>query len=370
MPGRDENNIRNRREEQLRNQRTMSNQLQRLVIEEPFLLESGAILPRLEIAFHTHGALAPDRDNVVWIYHALTGNSDPTAWWPDVVGGGKSIDPDEHFIVCANVLGSCYGSSGPLSIDPVGGRPWHSRFPEVTVRDSVRAFHLLRLHLGIERISLAIGASLGGQQALEAAIGEPELFERLVLIATNARHSPWGIAWSGTQRMAIEADPTWRDESPEAGATGLAAARAVAMLSYRSPQLFNESQPEADDDRLGDFRAESYQRYQGEKLARRFNAQSYRLLTMAMDSHNVGRRRGSVDRALARIEAETLVIGIASDLLFPIAEQRYLAARIPRARYREVDSPYGHDGFLIEGEHIGRLIREHLNVHINEELYA
>lgn len=340
-----------------------------LTIEEPFRLESGAILPRLEIAYHTHGTLAPDRDNVVWMYHALTGNSDPTAWWPEVVGPGKAIDTEEYFVVCANVLGSCYGSSGPLTIDPTTGRPWYGRFPETTIRDSVRAFHLLREHLGIERIRLAIGASLGGQQALEGAIGEPEAVESLVLIATNAKHSPWGIAWNGAQRMAIESDPTWQNESPAAGAQGLAAARAVAMLSYRSYDLYSETQSEEREDKLAEFRADSYGRHQGEKLVRRFNAQSYRLLSKTMDSHNISRNRAPAEEALGRITAETLVIGIRSDVLFPVREQQFLAQHIPRGVYREIDSPYGHDGFLIQGNLIGDLIREHLTLTAKEEIY-
>lgn len=338
-----------------------------LTIEEPFRLESGAILPRLEIAWHTHGTLSPDRDNVVWIYHALTGSSDPAAWWPGVVGPGKGIDTEKYFVVCANVLGSCYGSSGPLTVDPATGRPWYGRFPETTIRDSVRAFHILREHLGIDRIRLGVGASLGGQQGLEAAIGEPDLFDALVLIATNARHSPWGIAWNAAQRMAIESDPTWRNNSPDAGAQGMAAARAAAMLSYRSYNLYNESQSEEDNEKIDDFRADSYGRHQGLKLVRRFNAQSYRLLSKTMDSHNVGRNRGSVAQALGRITAETLVVGIRSDLLFPVREQHILASRIPGARYREINSPYGHDGFLIEENLIGELLREHLSATTKQE---
>lgn len=338
----------------------MESKRELFVLEEPFRLESGAILPRLEIAYHSYGTLSAERDNVVWIYHALTANSDPATWWPDVVGEGKALDPSRHFIICGNILGSCYGSSGPLSINPGTGDFWYSRFPEVTIRDSVRAFSLLRDSLGIERVKLGVGASLGGQQCLEAAIREQDVFENLVLIATNAAHSPWGIAWNAAQRMAIQADPTWNNDSPQAGQKGLAAARAQAMLSYRSYETYRHTQSEKDDQKHNDFLADSYQRYQGEKLVKRFNAHSYLLLSRAMDSHNIGRGRESKEHALQRILARTLVVGISSDLLFPVHEQRFLASRIPNARYREITSPFGHDGFLIEGEKIARIIRQEL----------
>lgn len=338
----------------------MKSQPQVLVVENEFRFENGVILPGIEIAYHTYGSLSPERDNAVWIYHALTGNSDPVAWWPDVIGEGKAIDPAEHFIVCANMLGSCYGSSGPLATNPGTGDFWYSRFPDVTIRDSVRAFALLRKHLGIEKIKLAIGPSLGGQQCLEAGIEEPHIFERLVLIATNAQHSAWGIAWNASQRMAVEADPTWLDDSARAGRAGLAAARAIAMLSYRSSATYNSTQLEPTNDKRTGFLADSYQRYQGEKLTRRFHAHSLLLLSKAMDSHNVGRNRKSIEHALERITATTLVVGISSDILFPVHEQKFLASRIPNARYREIDSLYGHDGFLIEGETIATIIKEEL----------
>lgn len=339
-----------------------------LIVNEPFTLESGTTLPSLEIAYHTHGRLSPERDNVVWIYHALTANSDPVEWWPGVVGPGKAIDTDRWFVVCANVLGSPYGTSGPLSINPLTGRPWYGRFPQVTIKDIVRAFSPLRDYLRIDRIRLGVGSSLGGQQAIEAAAEEPGLFEQLALIATNARHSPWGIAWNATQRMAIESDPTHTDDSPDAGAAGLAAARAIALLSYRTHALYGQTQKEVNHRGLDAFRAESYQRYQGEKLVRRFNAHSYLLLSKAMDSHNVGRGRGSVEEGLRRVTARTLVAGITSDLLFPTEEQRFLAEHIPDAVYHEIDSPYGHDGFLIEGEQVGRLLARHLEDPVAEQV--
>lgn len=330
--------------------------VKRLTLETPFQLESGVFLPRLELAYHLRGKLSPERDNVVWIYHALTGNSDPAEWWPEIVGDGCVIDTESWCVVCANILGSCYGSSGPTSMNPETGEPFYASFPEVTVRDSVRAFDILRKHLGIEQVALGVGPSLGGQQALEAAITYPDLFQQLILIATNAQHSPWGIAWNEAQRMAIESDPTWREPSADTGAAGLSTARAIAMLSYRSYELYGGTQREEGDALPQVFRAASYQRHQGRKLTERFHAQSYWLLSKAMDSHNVGRGRGGVVAALQRIRAQTMVIGIESDLLFPTEEQRFLADTIPGAEFHAINSRYGHDGFLIESEHIGRLI--------------
>ncbi len=331
---------------------------QRIIIDEPFQLERGGALPRLELAFHTCGKRSPGSDNVVWIYHALTGNSDPATWWPDIVGEGKAIDTRKYFVVCVNVPGSCYGSTGPLSLNHATGIPYYNEFPKITIRDMTRAFRYVRKELGIDRIALAVGASLGGQQALEAAIEEPELFERLVLIATNPKHSPWGIAWNAAQRMAIEADGTMQQGRASSGRAGLAAARAIAMLSYRSYELYGTTQDrtENDADLPEVFRADSYQRYQGEKLVRRFNPFSYLALSHAMDSHDVGRGRGNIESALTRVTAETTVIGITSDGLFPVKEQRYLAENIPEAVYHEIQSPYGHDGFLIEGEKVGGFI--------------
>ncbi|MGE3800223.1 MAG: homoserine O-acetyltransferase [Candidatus Kapaibacterium sp.] len=330
--------------------------VKQLTLETPFQLESGVFLPRLELAYHIRGRLSPERDNVVWIYHALTGNSDPAEWWPEIVGDGCVIDLENWCVVCANILGSCYGSSGPTSMNPETGEPFYASFPEVTVRDSVRAFDLLRKHLGIERVALGVGPSLGGQQALEAAITYPDLFQQLLLIATNAQHSPWGIAWNEAQRMAIESDRTWRDPSANAGVAGLSTARAIAMLSYRSYELYGGTQREEGDALPRVFRAASYQRYQGRKLTERFHAQSYWLLSKAMDSHNVGRGRGGVVAALQQVRAQTMVIGIENDLLFPTEEQRFLADTILGAEFHAINSTYGHDGFLIESEQIGRLI--------------
>lgn len=334
----------------------MQPELKKLYIPQSFELESGQVLPDLEIVYHTFGHLNAAADNVVWVCHALTANSDAADWWSGLIGQGKLLDPSRYFIVCANMLGSSYGSTSPLSIHPDTGVRYGKAFPLITIRDIVAAHRLLQAHLGIRKIKLALGGSMGGQQVLEWAIADPGLMEQICLMACNARHTAWGIAFNETQRMAIEADQTLWTNSPNAGARGLEAARAIAMLSYRNYVSYNHSQTDLDE-RIMDFRAGSYQRYQGLKLSKRFHAWSYLSLSRSMDSHDVGRGRGGVEAALAGIQAKTLVVGIQSDILFPIEEQATLASGIPGARLEVIDSPYGHDGFLIEYEKLSVLLR-------------
>jgi homoserine O-acetyltransferase len=311
-------------------------------------LESGAMLAGAHVAYRTWGQLNATRDNVVWVCHALTANADVLAWWPGLFGPGCFFDPADWFIVCANVLGSCYGSTGPSDRNPATGQPYYQYFPLLTIRDVVAAHEALRQDLGLARIHTLIGGSLGGQQALEWAVQQPQVFEHLVVIATNARHSAWGIAFNEAQRLAIEADPTYHAGQPDGGDEGLRAARAVALLSYRGYAAYGDSQTDPDDGRLRDHRASSYQRYQGDKLVARFNAYSYVALGRAMDTHHLGRGRGGVAAALTGIRARTLVLGITSDILFPLSEQQELARHIPGVIYAELDSRYGHDGFLLE----------------------
>jgi homoserine O-acetyltransferase len=319
-------------------------------------LENGGQLARPNITYHSYGS--PDKP-VVWVCHALTANADVFDWWAGLFGPQEVFNPSDYYIVCANVLASCYGSCGPLSENPDTGSPYFHSFPIVTIRDMVAAHEALRQHLGIEKIHLLLGGSLGGQQAMEWAIQQPERVENLALIATNARHSAWGIAFNESQRMAIEADITWRRRHPKAGDAGMRAARATALLSYRHYDTYAAFQTDPEP-QLQDFKAASYQQYQGEKLSRRFNAFSYYRLSQAMDAHHVGRGRGSVEAALGSIKARTLVVGISSDVLFPTSEQRFLAAHIPGARYAEISSEYGHDGFLVEVEHLSRLLPDFL----------
>ena len=325
----------------------------------PFNLESGAIIPGFRLAYTTAGQLSEAKDNVVWIFHALTGNSDPFDWWSGLVGTGKIIDPARHFIVCANMPGSCYGSTGPLDYNPRTGEPWYHEFPFFTPRDMARAYHYLRLHLGIDRIWLGMGGSMGGQQLLEWATEEPHLFERIIPMATNAFHSSWGKAFNASQRMCIEADPTWKERHPEAGLDGMKVARSIALLSYRHYRTYAATQQD-DPERLDHYRAESYQRYQGEKLAARFNAFSYHALTKGMDAHHLGRSRGSIHEALSSIRAKALVIGIDTDVLYPPEEQEYIARQIPGGQFALLHSHYGHDAFLVEYEKLEEMIRPFL----------
>lgn len=317
------------------------------VDDRHFTFEDGNTIANLTIAYHKYGQLSPERDNVVWVCHALTGDSDAATWWRDLVGPGRAIDTDRYFVVCANVVGSCYGST------QIGdARDWL-----VTVRDQVRALIRLREHLQLPRIRLLIGGSMGGQHVLEWAVHEPAVVERIVPIATNARHLPWVVALNATQRMAIEADPTFHMSVPAAGYVGLATARAISMTMYRTPLLYNEKHQPADG-RITDFPAEAYQRYQGEKLARRFNAHAYYALTRSMDSHDVGRGRGGAGHVLRSVTARTLAIGINSDLLFPEQEQQFIADMVPRAQYRRLTSSAGHDAFLLYPERLAIILHE------------
>ncbi|MCL2562244.1 MAG: homoserine O-acetyltransferase [Rikenellaceae bacterium] len=323
----------------------------------PFELECGGVLPELTIAYHTYGHFTGD--NAVWVCHALTANSDVADWWPHTVEAGRFLDPAHRFVVCANIIGSHYGTTGPLHINPATGDAWYGGFPFVTIRDMARAHLLLARHLGVERVQAAIGSSIGGFQALEMALLAPEFVGRLVLIATSAKTSPWCIAFNESQRMAIEADATWDERAPDAGRAGMMTARSIGLLSYRGSSGYNATQAERDGEegRMEDFRAASYQRYQGEKLARRYNAYSYHLITRAFDSHNVGRGRGDVERVLATVSCPTLVVGITTDIIFPVEEQRFLCDRIHGARLEILESEFGHDGFLVEHDKLNTIIK-------------
>ena len=329
-------------------------------------LEGGGSLKGVDVAYHSYGTLNDTKDNVIWVCHALTANSDVEAWWPGMVGPGLLFNTERYFVICANILGSCYGSTGPLSINPDTKKPWYNEFPLVSVRDMVKAHQLLREHLGIRKIHMVTGGSLGGQQALEWAVAEPQLFTYLVPVATNAVASPWGIAFNESQRMAIEADPTYGENSDGAGAEGMKAARSIALISYRTSDAYNRTQEDQDKNLLKGFRACSYQRYQGEKLGKRFNAYSYYRLSQTLDSQNLGRNRQGVDQQLAKIEAQTLAIAISSDQLFPPREQKRIADKVPGGQYVEIDSFYGHDGFLIEVEKITKAVKEFINQTDNE----
>jgi len=326
-----------------------------LHFSEKFELENGKQLPELTITYHTYGKLNQAKDNVVWVCHALTANSDVFSWWPGVVGENCVINPDEHFIICANFPGSCYGSSGPLTIDAVTQKPYYSKFPVVSIRDMVQANILLRKKLGIEKIKLLMGGSMGGYQVLEWCLMEPTVIQNSFVITTSAAESAWGIAIHTAQRLAIEADATWKNETTEAGANGLKAARGIGMLTYRNYKIFSLKQSDPDFSKTDNFKASSYILHQGNKLAERFNAQSYWLLTKSMDSHNIARGRfATLEEALSNIKQPMLIIGIDSDILCPLTEQKFLAKHIPNSSLHIISSEYGHDGFLVEADTISR----------------
>lgn len=328
--------------------------------KQSLTLESGIRLPAYHLAYTTYGKLNDRKDNVVWIFHALTANSNPHEWWPGLVGEGKLFNPEKDYIVCVNMPGSCYGSIGPLEKKSENGQIYFHEFPFFTTRDMIRTYQPLREFLGIEKIRIGIGGSMGGQQLLEWAITEPDLFENIIPIATNARHSAWGIAYNASQRMSIETDATWKENTPLAGIEGMKVARSMALLSYRHYDTYHISQGEHHHEKLEHYKSESYQKYQGEKLSRRFNAFSYYFLSKSMDAHNVGRGYESIEMALHKIQSKTLVIGIETDNLFPLIEQKFIAQNIPGSSHEFINSLYGHDGFLLEYEKIENIIQHFL----------
>lgn len=353
--------------------------------DAPFVFESGETLPHVTIAYETWGTLSPARDNVILICHALTGEShvtqhhpdDAPGWWQDAVGPGKPFDTERYFILCPNVLGGCNGSTGPNSTDPLTGRPYDLAFPTLTIRDMARAHLRLLDALGIERLKLVVGGSMGGMQALELSLLAPDRVENVAVIAAPAYTSPQSIAWNEIGRQAILMDRS----------QGLAVARMIGMVTYNSYESmwlkFNRDRVEPGIDlvaqRMGryqtqlppdhrfsfQFQVESYLHYQGEKLIRRFTPESYLYLSRAMDLHDIGEGRGGAIDALRAAKARYLFIGITTDILYPSFEQKELheLARKAgvRSRYLELDSPWGHDAFLIEAERFADAVRRFMH---------
>ena len=349
-----------------------------------FTLESGEVLREATVRYKTWGALNEARDNVMVVCHAMTGNAALDQWWGGLLGPGCVFDTDKYHVVCANILGSCYGSSGPADANPATGRKYGGDFPAVTVRDTV-ALHrrMVEEGVGARGVSVVVGGSLGGMQALEWAFHE-DLVDRAVVMACGGRHHAWQIAISEAQRQAIYSDPAWRgghyapSRPPHAG---LSIARQFAMVSYRTHTAYEDKfgrsrqgEGEGDDgahaaavaagEAEDTFEVESYLRYQGERFLSRFDAGSYVAITKQMDTHDVGRGRnprGCHQEALRALNTPVLVVGITSDVLYPVAEQEELAALIPNAKLAVIDSPEGHDGFLLEQEAISSHLNEFLN---------
>ncbi len=323
-----------------------------------FALESGEVLQDVEIAYRTWGDPANADDHAILICHALTGSADVESWWPNIIGDGKTFDPARDFVVCANILGSCYGTTGPANCRPGTTERYRAGFPRVSVRDMVELERVLLDELGVGFLELVTGPSLGGMQALEWALMYPERVGSIVPIGVGGRHSAWCIGISEAQRAAIAADPNWNDgyysddAPPE---QGLAAARMMAVCTYRSWDGFDERfGRDRRDDEL--YQVQSYLRHQGEKINGRFDANAYVTLTHAMHSHDLARGRGDYPGVIGRIRQPALVVSVSSDALYPPQEQRFLAEHLPNAHYEVLDCAHGHDGFLIETETLGKMI--------------
>jgi homoserine O-acetyltransferase len=349
----------------------------------PFRFENGDSLPFVRIAYETWGELSPAADNAVLVLHALTGDSHavgaagpghPTpGWWNEIIGPSLAIDTDRWFVVVPNMLGGCQGTTGPASLAPDGSE-WGPRFPFTTIRDQVAAQSALADHLGIQRWAAVVGGSMGGMQALEWAVSTPDRVERLAVIAAPPVTTADQIALNSVQIEAVRTDPLFRaGYYYEAGDgdgphRGLALARRMALLNYRSPGELNGRFGGAWQSEIsplgagGRFAVESYLDFHGNKFTRRFDANSYITLVEAMNSHDVGRGRGGVAAALSRVTASTLVVGIDSDRLFPVDGQRVIAQELPRSVSGPepvvMHSPFGHDGFLIENELVGSQLSE------------
>jgi homoserine O-acetyltransferase len=345
--------------------------------DRPHALEAGGRLEGVQVAYETWGELAPDRSNAVLVAHALTGDSHAAGpagpghpqpgWWDSLIGPGAALDTSRYFVVCPNVLGGCQGTTGPASVAP-DGRPYGPRFPIITIRDQVVVEAALADRLGIERWYAVVGGSMGGMRVLEWAVGFPDRLRRAVAISVGAKATAEQIAWCSVQIRAIRADPNWRDgdyysEAPGDGPhTGLSLARGIGQISYRSELEFDQRfgrDHQGDENPLegGRYAVESYLEYHGRKLTRRFDANSYILLSQAMNHHDVGRGRGGVAAALDRVTAEVTLAGVSSDRLYPLRLQHELAELVPTAGDVEViESVHGHDGFLVESEAVGKVI--------------
>lgn len=324
-----------------------------------FQLESGETLEGVRVGYRTWGE---PRDEATLICHALTGSADADEWWPGLFGPTRTFDPDHDFIIASNVLGGCYGTTGPTSTRPGTDHRYGPDFPMITIRDMVDLQAALLDHLGVERLRLVIGGSMGGMQALEWASMFPERVEGGVAIGVGANHSAWSVAFSEAQRAAIWADPKFLDGAyqPDEGPdSGLAVARMIAMISYRGKANFET--------RFGrrtvedEFEIRSYLRHQGQKLVARFDANTYLTLVDAMDSHDLARGRGEMEQVLTGIKTPFLAVGISSDILYPAAEVEELAAGLPNARYQMLHAAQGHDSFLIEMANLDGIVSRFKN---------
>lgn len=336
--------------------------LKKYSFKHSFTTESGFTFEEAEVAFHTWGTLNEKKDNVILVIHALTGNSNIEDWFSGFFAKSSPVELDKHFVICMNIPGSCYGSLNPWSINPKTEEPFRGDFPVFSIRDVVRFQQILLDALDISEIELILGGSYGGMIALEFILMDKRI-NSACLVAMGKSHSPWAVGISHAQRLALYADPKWNNGFYEKNlppADGLAAARAMAMITYRTPQNYEQKFSRDFNSEKKLFEVESYLEYQGEKLVNRFDALTYDRLTRSMDTHDVSRGRGSFEDVLGKIKIPVLVMGINSDKLYPTNEQKELAELIPNASYKEIDSVFGHDAFLIEFEQINAALKEFL----------
>ena len=330
-------------------------------LPEPFPLESGEELFEVQVAYRTWGRLNAAKDNGVLICHAFTGSADADYWWGPLYGSAKALDPDRDFIICSNILGSCYGTTGPTSMNPKTGEMYGANFPQITIRDMVHLQARFLEAMGVRSLNMVIGGSLGGMQVLEWAVLYPDRVRAIAPIAISGRHSAWCIAWSEAQRQAIYADPNWNGGHYSSGklpTQGLAIARMIAMSTYRSWENFAQrfGRQLQNNQANSQFAISSYLQYQGEKLVERFDANTYIVLSQAMDSHDLSRRGLDYESVLRNIPHPTLVVGITTDVLYPPVEQQELAQLIPNTKLAWLDSPHGHDAFLIDMDKLNNFV--------------
>jgi homoserine O-acetyltransferase/O-succinyltransferase len=340
--------------------------------DSPLLLESGSKLSPVNVAYETYGRLNSEGTNAILVCHALTANAHAggqKGWWEEMIGPARALDTQKYFVVCSNILGSCYGTTGPTSVNPVTGKAYGITFPEFTVRDIVKTQKRLLDHLGINRLTTVIGSSLGGMQVLEWAILYPEFCETMIPISVAAKQPAWCIAFNCAARSAIMSDPEWNDgDYEQQPARGLALARMIGMISYRSPEEFEERfgqrgrfHPSKRFQTDNAFEIEKYLQHHGKKLVDRFDANTYLYLTRAMDLHDIGHGRGKNLDVLGNIGIDALCVGVTTDVRYPISHTRELSKQIPNAIYAEIESIHGHDAFLIEFKQLGLIVNRFLS---------